>query len=44
MEYLGQSYLYIMYVALGLVILAFIRYAILNWKLIFTKASGEKEE
>ena len=43
-EYLGQSYLYIMYVALGLVILAFIRYAILNWKLIFTKASGEKEE
>lgn len=44
MEYLGQSYLYIMYVALGLVILAFIRYAIINWKLIFTKASGEKEE
>ena len=43
-QYLGQSYLYLMYVALGLVILAFIRYAIINWKLIFVKQSGEKEE
>ncbi len=43
-EFLGQSYLYLLYIALGLVILAFIRYAIINWKLIFTKSSKEKEE
>ena len=42
-EFLGKSYLYLMYVALGLVILAFIRYAIINWKLIFPNKSGEKE-
>ncbi len=43
-EFLGQSYLYLLYIALGLVILAFIRYAIINWRLIFPNKSGEKEE